>query len=68
MLVRSVRLRVAFPTIDTASSATRGTRIVATTQPWDQIPALPVPLTPLIGREREVAAVRDAPAAETMSA
>src|SRR5215207_7604111 len=37
----------------------RGTRIVVTTQPRDQIPALPVPLTPLIGRERDVAAVCD---------
>jgi predicted ATPase/DNA-binding CsgD family transcriptional regulator len=32
---------------------------VVTTQPRDQIPALPVPLTPLIGRERDVAAVCD---------
>ena len=34
-----------------------GTRIVATTQRQDQIPALPIPLTPLVGREPEVAAV-----------
>jgi len=31
---------------------------VATTQPRDQIPALPIPLTPLVGRDAEVAAVR----------
>ncbi len=31
---------------------------MTTTQPRDQIPALPVPLTPLVGRETEVAAVR----------
>jgi non-specific serine/threonine protein kinase len=32
---------------------------VATTQPREQVNALPIPLTPLIGREREVAAIHD---------
>jgi predicted ATPase/DNA-binding CsgD family transcriptional regulator len=35
----------------------RGTSTVATIQSQDQSPALPVPLTPLIGREQDVAAV-----------
>jgi predicted ATPase/DNA-binding NarL/FixJ family response regulator len=32
---------------------------VATAQPREQVNALPIPLTPLIGREREVAAIHD---------
>ena len=32
---------------------------MATTQPREQVNALPIPLTPLIGREREVAAIHD---------
>jgi len=37
----------------------KGTCIVATARPRDQFATLPTPLTPLIGREREAAAVRD---------
>jgi len=33
--------------------------IVLATQPRDEIRTLPVPLTPLIGREREVASTGD---------
>jgi predicted ATPase/DNA-binding CsgD family transcriptional regulator len=36
-----------------------GIHIVATARPLDQPTPLPTPLTPLIGRERETAAVRD---------
>jgi predicted ATPase/DNA-binding CsgD family transcriptional regulator len=36
-----------------------GVHIVAAAQPLDQSTPLPTPLTPLIGREREVSAVRD---------
>src|SRR5687768_9195511 len=32
---------------------------MVTTQPRDQIPALPIPLTPLVGRESEVAAIHN---------
>src|SRR5688500_2029160 len=36
-----------------------GIHIVAAAQPLDQSTPLPTPLTPLIGREREAAAVRE---------
>ena len=52
--------RVAFPNNDdTGSSPLGGLRIVATSPPRDRVSTLPVPLTPLVGREREVAAVRE---------
>ena len=35
-----------------------GTLIVVTTQPREQTATLPIPLTPLIGREQDVAVVR----------
>src|SRR5688500_4574534 len=52
--------RVAFPVSDTRNqSRPRGMTIVVTTQPREPVSTLPVPLTPLVGREQEIATVRE---------